>query len=150
MIVGCIAAAIVSVAVSVVMWRIDGSGEPGVGTWLFPALVVAGVLPVLLNAAIPQRVTVGPERIETVRWFFRQSLAWREVVEANSYSYGQDLFLRILGERSRILLSTRWFGWHPDDLRAIGRRIDEILDAAGVAVRRAGLSRDKGLGIRDK
>jgi hypothetical protein len=117
---------LVAVAIGVILRR-SGGDTPMLWTWLFPAAVVVGVLPLILNAAIPQHVVLDNDGMEVVRWSGRRRLPWSDIVEAISYSTAQDLFLRIRSERSRILLSTRNFGWDADDLASIARRVDELL-----------------------
>jgi hypothetical protein len=122
-----LAAILVCAGLSAFVLRGEG-GAMSLWTWLFPALVAAGLLPTILNAAAPQQLRVDDDAIEVVRWYGRRRIAWADAIEAVSYTNGQDLFLRVRTESRRILLSTRWSGWDASEMRIVAGQIDAILD----------------------
>jgi hypothetical protein len=131
-----LAAIVVAAAIAAFFARMAPGGTT-LWTWFLVIIVTAGVLPIVLNALVPQRVTLDDGAIEARRWFGRVRIAWRDAVEALSYRNAGELFLRVRTERSRILLSTRWYAWDADDLRTIARDVDELIDEHHPSVARA-------------
>lgn len=137
MVVALLAAIVISAGIAGFVLRGDG-GEPTLLTWLFPAMVAAGLLPAVANAAVAQHVRIDREGIATVKWFGRRSIAWSDAREAIGYTNGQELFLRVRDGRGRILISTRFAGWDAAEMRAMARAIDVVLDRYHPHVERPG------------